>query len=112
MLSEISSDCADVSRLSETSDDGQMTAAKIKKEGTQGKSEGQEIGLGDRLTNVQGLVFVEVRRRGRYNVIIILALEPRTTPKLLNGVRMNYLSDSDCFIEQRYPPFKQMKLRY
>lgn len=76
MLSDFSSACADVSRLSETSDDGQMTAAKIKKEETQGKSEGQEIGLGDRLTSVQGLVFVEARRRGRYNVIIILAVRP------------------------------------
>ena len=57
-----------------------MTAAKIKKEGTQGKSEGQEIGLDDRLTSVQGLVFVEARQRGRYNVIIILAVSPEPRP--------------------------------
>ena len=83
MLSDFSTDCADVSRLSETSDDGQMTAAKIKKEGTQAKSEGQEIGLGDRPTSVQGLVFVEARRRGRYNMIIILAVSPEPRPSCI-----------------------------
>ena len=80
MLSDFSSECADVSRLSETSDDGQMTVGKIKKEGTQGKSEGQEIGLGDRLTSVHGLVSVEARRRERYDVIIILAVSPEPRP--------------------------------
>ena len=54
-----------MSWLSETSDDGQMTAAKIKREGTQVKNEGQEFGLGDRLTSVQGFVFVNARRAGR-----------------------------------------------
>lgn len=35
-----------MSLLAESSEDGQMTAAKIKKEGTQEKSEDQEFGFG------------------------------------------------------------------
>ena len=39
--------------------------------------------FGCRLTSVQGLVFVEARRRGRYNMIIILAVSPEPRPSCI-----------------------------